>query len=121
MKEELIMKLIDKLLGGTDAGNDKEMIGEYVIVRCANSGVHAGTLKSYEGQEVVLLDSRRLWYWKCADNLHSISGVAKAGIEKTSKIAAPVKVIVLPEACEIISTTEAAEASISGANIHEVN
>ena len=124
MKQELIVKLIEMLVGSEEsqAGSDKEMIGDYVIVRCYKAGVHAGILKSYEGQEVVLSESRRLWYWKCADNLHSLSGVAEAGIDqKDSKIAASVTTIVLSEACEIISTTDKAKLSIVGAKTHEVN
>jgi hypothetical protein len=35
----------------------------YVIVRTARAGVFAGFLKTRDGQEVTLKNSRRLWLW----------------------------------------------------------
>ena len=32
----------------------KELIGDYVIVRCRDAGVHAGYLVDYEGRNVTL-------------------------------------------------------------------
>jgi len=120
--ERLIMMLIDDEKSEQPQPKEKEMIGEYVIVRCRDAGVHAGYLKSYEGREVVLTNSRRLYYWKCANNSHSLSGVAENGIvHDKSKIPASVQTVVLPESCEILSITEMARLSIQGAPIHEVN
>lgn len=120
MKTELIEKLLEALLASeTSAPRQKEMIGEYVIVRCSDAGVHAGTLVDYEGREVVLKDSRRLWFWKAADNKISLSGVAEAGITDESKIPDVVSRIVLADACEIIATTEKAQRSIENAKIHQ--
>ena len=45
---------------------DNGMIGKYVIVRCRDAGVHCGVLEAHEGREALLIDSRRLWYWKPA-------------------------------------------------------
>lgn len=127
MKEELLLKLIEKLLESESSTlptstemqtNKKEMIGDYVIVRCRDAGVHAGYLVDYEGREVVLKDSRRLWYWKCANNQHSLSGVANEGITSDSKIPAVIEKAVLPEACEILSTTNKAKKSIEGAEVY---
>jgi len=36
---------------------------KYVICRTYSAGVFAGYLKNREGQEVTLLNARRLWYW----------------------------------------------------------
>jgi len=120
MKTELIEKLIGMLLDGeTPTGGEKEMIGDYVIVRCRDAGVHAGTLVSYEGREVVLKNSRRLWYWKCANNQHSLSGVAEEGITQESKIPGMVRKIVLGDACEIISTSDKCQRSIQDAKVHK--
>ena len=47
--------------------------------------VHAGYLVDYEGRNVTLKNSRRLWYWVCAENQHSLSGVAAVGITDKSK------------------------------------
>jgi len=88
------------------------MIGKYVIVRCRDAGVHAGVLESHEGREAVLLESRRLWYWKPADGKKFLSGVAIAGLHGDSKIGAVLPRLHLTETCEIIQCTETAEKSI---------
>jgi len=121
MNKQLVEKLLEILLQGDSEAtpsSDKEMIGDYVIVRCRDAGVHAGTLKSYEGREVVLKNSRRLWFWKCANNKHSLSGVAAEGITGNSKITDVVTTVVLPEACEILSTSRESQRSIEDAEVY---
>jgi hypothetical protein len=95
------------------------MIGKYVIVRCRDAGVHAGVLESYNGRECVLNESRRLWYWKPADNQKFLSGAAVAGLASDSKVGAPIRVH-LTENCEIIECTDKAEKSIRGAKTDEI-
>jgi hypothetical protein len=86
--------------------------GTYVIVRCRDAGVHAGVLEHYEGREVTLTESRRLWYWKPAKKAAFLSGVAAHGLDKTSKVGVAVPRIVLTEDCEIIECTEEAATSL---------
>ena len=123
MNKELLEKLLAMYLDEKPETQrqEKQMIGDFVIVRCRDAGVHAGTLVSYEGREVVMKDSRRLWYWVAGGKSHSLSGVAEYGLADGSKIPPPVKNLVLPEACEIIATTTAAEKSIKEYPIHEVH
>ena len=45
------------------------MVGKYVIARCYAAGVHAGTVESVDGENVILSNSRRLWSWKAADGV----------------------------------------------------
>jgi hypothetical protein len=94
---------------------DNGMIGKYVIVRCRDAGVHAGVLKSHEGREALLADSRRLWYWKPADGKKFLSGVAVAGLHRESKIGARLDLLHLTETCEIILCSEIAAKSIAEA------
>ena len=117
MKKELLMELIKELIGSEVQSAEKHMIGEYVIVRCRDAGVHAGVLVDYNGREVVLKKSRRLWYWKCK-NGHTLSGAGLHGITDESKIAGELPKIVLGDACEIIPTTATAEMSIRDASEH---
>ena len=98
---------------------DNGMKGKYVIVRCKDAGVHAGILESYNGREAVLLESRRLWYWKPASNQKYLSGVAVAGLDFASKVGAPIERIHLTETCEIIQVSQSAVPSISGAKVDE--
>lgn len=93
---------------------DNGMIGKFVIVRCRDAGVHAGTLVSHEGRECVLDGARRLWYWKPAGGQTFLSGVATHGLHPDSKLGNAIRVH-LTENCEIIECSDAAAASIKGA------
>jgi hypothetical protein len=92
-----------------------DMIGEKVIVRTYSAGVHYGTLEQKSGKEVILKNSRRLWYWKTANNGISLSEVANAGLAKDSRVCASVELIWL-EAVEIIPCTKEAIKNIEAAN-----
>lgn len=84
---------------------------EYVIVRTRSAGVFAGRLKSRVGQETILNDARRLWYW---DGAASLSQLAMEGTSKPGNCKFPCEVseIILEETIEIVSMTEVAIASI---------
>jgi len=99
------------------AGLKSPMIGKYVIVRCKDAGVHAGVLDAASGREAILSESRRLWYWKSKKGSF-LSGVARDGIDDTSKVGGPIS-IHLTETCEIILCTPTAEKSIREIKIHE--
>jgi len=93
-------------------------IGKYVVVRTRDAGVHAGILKSRNDRQCELIESRRLWYWKVAEKGAFLSGVATLGLDPSSKVGAPID-IVLTENCEIIATTEKAAQSIAQAPTYE--
>lgn len=95
------------------ATDPADLIGRYVIVRCRDAGVHAGWLVWYDGRSCVLVDSRRLWYWKPADGQKYLSGVAVAGLHQDSSLGAPLPRLLLTENCEIIGCTDAARDSIA--------
>ncbi len=86
---------------------------EYVIVRTYSAGVFAGYLKSHEGKEVVLLNARRLWYWKGAASLSQLS---EEGVKHPNDCKFPCEVacVTLIEAVEILAVTRAAQDSIAG-------
>ena len=93
---------------------DNGMIGKYVIVRCRDAGVHTGVLNSHQERQCVLIQSRRLWYWKPANGKKWLSGVALVGLDSISKVSEEISRIHLTENSEIIQTTSIAEASIRG-------
>ena len=95
------------------------ILGEYVIARCKDAGVHFGILVARDGRECELDASRRLWYFECADSSFTLSGVALHGITGGSKISEKVDTIVLTEVCEIIPCTEKAVTSITKFPAHE--
>ena len=88
-------------------------IGEYVIARCYAAGVHAGTVESVNGENVVLRDSRRLWSWKAADGV-ALSGVAQHGIQHDKcKLDSVNPSIYLTGVCELIPCSSKAKESIN--------
>jgi hypothetical protein len=93
------------------------MIGSKVLVRAYRAGVHFGTLKSISGEVVTLINTRRLWSWEVADKKGiSLSDLAAHGVSSKSKICASVAEIIVIDACEVMTTTLIAQASIEAAN-----
>jgi hypothetical protein len=84
---------------------------KYVIVRTYSAGVFAGNLVSRSGQEVVLENARRLWYWAGAA---SLSQLAMDGTSKPSDCKFPdaVSRVELLQAIEILDVSTRAESSI---------
>ena len=97
------------------------LFGDFVIARCKDAGVHFGILIARNGSECELANSRRLWYFECADSGFTLSGVALHGVTGGSKIAEKVDAIVLTEVCEIIPCTDKAMESILEFPAHEGN
>ena len=91
---------------------------KYVIVRTQSAGVFAGTLESRIGQEVVMSDVRRIWYWSGAA---SLSQLATEGTKDPSNCKFPCEVgrIELLQAIEILDVTSEAEASIKAVPVWE--
>lgn len=94
----------------------KQAQKNYVIVRTYSAGVFAGNLQSRSGQEVVLTDARRLWYWAGAA---SLSQLAVNGTSKPEDCRFPVAVprVELLQAIEILDVTDVAEASIKAVKV----
>lgn len=95
-----------------------DLVGRFVIARCRDAGVHAGTLASLNGERgVTLQGSRRLWYWHAVKGAF-LSGVATSGLkDKVCKVGAAVDVVLL-EVCELTPCTAEATASIVGYATH---
>lgn len=89
----------------------KDYKGKYCIVRTYTAGVFAGNIESREGQEVIIKNVRRLWYW---DGANSLSDLALNGTKKPDncKFTVELDEIEVMEAIEIIPCTKQAEKSI---------
>lgn len=85
----------------------------FVIVRTCHAGVFAGYLENREGEEAVIRDAIRIWYWKGAA---SLSQMAVEGVKcpEECKFGVPVNTVTVMEVIEILSVTEEAKASIEG-------
>lgn len=92
-----------------------ELIGKKVIIRANHAGVFFGTLREKKetlaGVEVVLENSRRLWYW---DGAASLSQLATEGTARpnTCKFTVIVPLHNVMDVIEIIPCSEKAIESI---------
>jgi len=92
----------------------KKTQSQKVIVRTFSAGVHFGTLRSREGDEVVLDGARRLWRWRGANTL---SEIATKGLDAAnSAIAASVDGHRLKGWIEILPCSADAAKQIEGAS-----
>ena len=116
---EISINGVQYVLKGTKTEMAKEFNGmKYQIVRTYSAGVFAGYVESRNGQEVVMRDARRLWYW---DGAASLSQLAMEGTKKPQECKFPSAVnrIELLQAIEIIDCTNIAEKSIKGVKVWE--
>ena len=94
-------------------------VGSTVVIRTYSAGVWCGSLAQKSGNEVILVNARRMWRWWCKESI-SLSAVVQYGIDGSkSKIAAPVESMWL-EAIEIMPIDGQAEKSIMEAEIAKV-
>ena len=112
------LKQIASMFSATQAATAKTtsehpFVGKYVIARCYAAGVHAGTVLSVDGENVILTDSRRLWSWQAKDGI-ALSGVAQHGIkDKGCKVDVVNQTLYLTGVCELIPATDSARESIN--------
>jgi len=96
----------------TQVSKPHPMVGTYVIARCYSAGVHAGEVASVDGENVVLLNSRRLWSWTAKDGV-ALSGVAQHGLKSGGKVDVINPQIYLTGVCELIPVASGVENSIN--------
>ena len=92
------------------------MKDKYVLVRTYSAGVFAGTLKSRNGKEIELINSRRIWYWSGAASLSQLAMEGTSDPENC-KFPCEVNYTLLTECIEIIECTEKAKESIKNVKI----
>jgi hypothetical protein len=92
--------------------------GKYCIVHTYSAGVFAGTVKQLNGQEAVVENARRIWYW---DGAETLSQLAMKGTRKPDKckFPEPMTEVYLSQVIEVIPCTEAARESIEGVKVWE--
>jgi len=114
-KEKLIKAIeIMEILDGCKSGRATEAKyepGNYHIVRTYSAGVFAGEIVSRKGQEVTMINARRIWK---LDGAASLSQLAMEGTKNPSGCQFPCAVerVELLQAIEIIPCTESARKSI---------
>lgn len=89
------------MFGGGPKRKRKEhhLVGQFVLIRSRDSGVHSGTLVAVSGTSVRLKDARRLWRWRGANTLNE---VAQNGVSADfTRLSEPTPDITILGACEI--------------------
>jgi len=95
------------------------MIGKHCIIRTYSAGVHFGIVKDVDnkaggqGCDVLLENSRRIWKWEGA---FTLSEVAQAGVNSSSRIASEVPETYICGVIEMIPTTESARKKFAACN-----
>lgn len=102
-----------------EPGGLNAMVGKKCVVRTYSAGVWFGEIEQKSGNEVIVKNARRLWWWKAAESI-SLSAVALYGLASDSKVAAPVASVWL-EAIELIPATSKSIDSIEGIKNVEAN
>lgn len=87
------------------------MSNNYHIIRCKEAGVFFGKIKKRDGNEAVLTDVRRIWYW---DGAASLSQMAIEGVSRprNCKFSVTVPEMTVLGVIELIPCTEGAANSI---------
>lgn len=80
------------------------MKNKYVIVRAAQAGVFFGKLKEQNGEEVVMTDVRKLYYW---DGAAAVEEIAMIGTKKPDgcKFTVSVPQMGITGVCQVIPCT----------------
>ena len=88
----------------------------FVIIRTYSAGVHFGYLKSQNGKEIELVNSRRAWYWSGA---FTLSQMAVDGVSKPEqcKFSCEVPLLKLTEAIEVIHCTQKAKDNLQSVKV----
>jgi hypothetical protein len=88
----------------------------YKIVRTYSAGVFAGYIESRNGQEVVMRNARRIWYWAGAATLSQLA-IDGTNSPESCKFPESVDRVELLQAIEILDVTEKAKKSIESVPI----
>jgi hypothetical protein len=123
MREDLVLKLIEMLIG-SDRSDDKggksgrlaeSVVGKFVICRSRNEGINAGTVVEMDETGVVLSGVRRIWYYKPKDvSVSWYEGVAVSGLSDDSKVSCTSEMKVIIEDYSLTVCADAAKKSIMG-------
>ena len=109
------LKQIANIFNKTQTQTESPMIGRKCVIRTCNAGVHFGTVTVHQGQQVVLTNARRIYYWEKA---FTLSAVATHGIGGNSKVSCEVSEILLTDALELIPMSKKSIKNLEGQSVH---
>ena len=82
----------------------KNLIGKKVIIRADRAGVFFGTLTEKDGDEVLLTNARKLYYWNGAAAIEEIANIGTKK-PKDCKFTVAVKSIIIMQVIQILPCT----------------
>ena len=82
----------------------KNLIGKKVIIRADRAGVFFGTLTEKDGDEVLLTNARKLYYWNGAAAIEEIANIGTKK-PKDCKFTVVVKSITIMQVIQILPCT----------------
>ena len=114
MGKNIIIDGVEYVPKGSEASVPaKSLKGKkYVIVRAYSAGVFAGYLERKEEQNVILLQARRLWYWKGSASLSELA-VHGVSAPRECKFPCEVSQVELDQVIEVLEVTKKAQDSIA--------
>lgn len=89
---------------------------EYKIVRGQATGVFAGYVEKRNGQEVVMRNARRIWYWAGAASLSQLA-MEGTSLPESCKFPQSVDRVEILDVIEILDVTSKAKSSIDGVKV----
>jgi len=89
---------------------------EYKIVRGQSTGVFAGYVEKRDGQEVVMRNARRIWYWSGAASLSQLA-MEGTSCPDSCKFPQAVDRVEILDVIEILDVTTKAKTSIDGVKV----
>ena len=92
---------------------------ENVIIRTEKAGVFFGNIKERNGQEAIITNCRRLWYWSGAASLSQLA-VEGTSNPKDCKFTMVVEEMVVLGIIEIIPCTQKAVDSINSVAVWKI-
>lgn len=90
----------------------QEFVGKICVVRGDRSGVFFGEVVSIEGQNVIIKNCRRLWYWEGAASLSQLA-LEGVKIPEKCKFTVTVEELGIFDCIEIIPATKEAIENIA--------
>jgi hypothetical protein len=91
----------------------------YVIIRSQSAGVFAGYLSKRTGDEAVLLESRRIFYWTGAATLSQLA-IDGTSIPTKCQFPEAISSHTILQVIEVIPVTEKAKKSIESVKVWKV-
>lgn len=90
-------------------------LGDRVLVRCRNAGIHVGTQVKRDANVLVLENANRIWRWRGAHDLNDVAmqGVNRKEYTRISRMV-PSITLTVQDVCEVIPVAKGVDLTECG-------